>query len=182
MKPYLKYCTNTNEHNVSENRKYNFGSEVMKIAIGSDNAAFELKKYIMDFLSENKYEYSDMGTYTTDDITYYPIIAEKVGKAILSKDFDRGILLCGTGIGMCITANKIPGIYAALCNDCYSAERAIKSNDVEIITMGARVIGPELAKTILTTWLKAEFAEGSSSKKIAAVKSLDEKYRKTEIE
>ena len=122
-----------------------------------------------------------MGTSTADDKTNYPIIAEKVGRAILDDGFDRGILLCGTGIGMCITANKITGIYAALCHDCYSAQRARKSNNAQIITMGARVVGPELAKMILSTWLKCEFAQGRSSKNISIVKEIDEKYRKVDL-
>jgi ribose 5-phosphate isomerase B len=150
----------------------------MKIAIGCDIAGFELKKILINYLEENGFEYVDMGTSTAEDITNYPIIAEKVGRAILDDSFDRGILLCGTGIGMCITANKVPGIYAALCNDCYSAQRARKSNNAQVITMGARVIGPELAKTILDTWLKCEFSEGRSSKNISLVMEIDEKYTK----
>lgn len=153
----------------------------MKIAIGCDIAAFELKKVLINYLKENEYEYVDMDTSTPDDLTNYPIIAEKVGRAILDDGFDRGILLCGTGIGMCITANKIPGICAAICHDCYSAERARKSNNAQIITMGARVIGPELAKTVLNTWLKCEFSKGRSSKNVSMVMGIDEKYRKNII-
>lgn len=153
----------------------------MKIAIGCDIAAFELKKVLINHLKENGFEYVDMGTNTADDITNYPIIAEKVGRAILDDGFDRGILLCGTGIGMGIAANKIPGICAALCHDCYSAERARKSNNAQIITMGARVIGPELAKAVLDTWLKCEFSEGRSSKNVSLVMGIDEKYRKNNI-
>jgi ribose 5-phosphate isomerase B len=153
----------------------------MKIAIGSDIAAFELKKVLINYLKENEFEYVDMGTSTEDDLTNYPIIAEKVSRSILNDGYDRGILLCGTGIGMCITANKVPGIYAALCNDCYSAQRARKSNNAQIITMGSRVIGPELAKTILNTWLKCEFTEGRSSKNISIVMGIDKKYRKNII-
>jgi len=149
----------------------------MKIAIGCDIAAFDLKKVLIDHLKQNGFEYEDMGIFTAEDKTNYPIIAEKVGRAILDEGFDRGILLCGTGIGMCITANKIPGIYAALCHDCYSAERARKSNNAQIITMGSRVVGPELAKTILDAWLKSEFSEGRSSKNVSIVKQIDEKYK-----
>jgi ribose 5-phosphate isomerase B len=150
----------------------------MKIAIGCDNAAFGLKQIIMNHIQELGYEYKDMGTYTAEERTKYPVIAEKVSRAILDYGYDRGILLCGTGIGMCIAANKVPGIYAALCHDCFSASRARKSNNAQIITMGARVIGPELAKTILNTWLVSEFTPGPSSEKIAIVKEMDEKYRK----
>lgn len=150
----------------------------MKIAIGCDNAAFGLKQAVMSHIQELGYEYNDMGTFTAKEKTNYPLIAERVSRAILDNGYDRGILLCGTGIGMCIAANKVPGIYAALCHDCFSASRARKSNNAQVITMGARVIGPELAKAILTTWLNSEFTPGPSSEKIAIVKEIDEKYRK----
>ncbi|TDT50351.1 ribose 5-phosphate isomerase B [Fonticella tunisiensis] len=149
----------------------------MKIAIGCDSAAFQLKEVIEKYLSNLGYEYEDMGTNSPDDETHYPLIAEKVATSIADGRFERGILLCGTGIGMCITANKIPGVYAALCHDVYSAERARKSNNAQIITMGARVVGPELAKTILKAWLESEFTPGPSSPKVALVEEIDRKYR-----
>lgn len=150
----------------------------MKIAIGCDIAAYGLKEILKKYLEELGYEYTDMGTDNAEDTTDYPYIAEKVALAIKNGEYERGILLCGTGIGVSIVANKVPGVYAALCSDPYSAERARKSNNAQIITMGARVVGPELAKTILKVWLESEFTPGPSSSKIALVAEMDEKYRK----
>jgi ribose 5-phosphate isomerase B len=159
-------------------RKQIRGGINLRIAIGCDIAAFGLKQILMKYLSESGYEYTDMGTTSADDATDYPIIAENVALSIAGGKYDRGILLCGTGIGMSICANKVPGVGAALCHDVFSAERARKSNSAQIITMGARVIGPELAKTILKAWLNSEFTPGPSSSKIALVAELDKKYRK----
>lgn len=149
----------------------------MKIAIGCDNAAVELKNVLKKHLESLGHEYVDCGVDAEEDKTYYPAIAEKVALAVKDGDCERGILVCGTGIGMAITANKVPGILAALCHDVFSAERAIKSNNAQIITMGARVIGPELAKTILTAWLNSTFVPGPSSPKIDLMHEIDQKYR-----
>lgn len=149
----------------------------MKIAIGSDNAAFELKQILTKHMTELGHEVQDFGIATPDDPTNYPDVAEKVALAV--KDgCDRGVLVCGTGIGMAIVANKVPGVCAALCHDTFSAERSIKSNNAQVITMGARVIGPELAKKIITTWLESVFVPGPSSPKIQMVADVDAKYRK----
>ncbi|VBB07573.1 ribose/galactose isomerase [Lucifera butyrica] len=149
----------------------------MRIAIGCDNAAFELKQVLVKYLHEQGHECLDVGIISTEEETYYPIIAERVATQVASQQAERGVLLCGTGIGMCIAANKVPGVYAALCHDVYSAERARKSNHAQIITMGARVIGPELAKVILRAWLESEFTPGSSSPKVDLVTEMDSKYR-----
>lgn len=150
----------------------------MKIAIGSDNAAFELKKILIKHMTELGHEVKDFGIDSPEDATNYPEIGERVALAVKEQGFERGVLVCGTGIGMCIVGNKIPGICAALCHDTFSAERAIKSNNAQIITMGARVIGPELAKKIVTTWLESVFTPGPSSPKIQMVADLDSKYKK----
>ncbi|AJQ26332.1 RpiB/LacA/LacB family sugar-phosphate isomerase [Pelosinus fermentans] len=149
----------------------------MKIAIGCDNAAFELKNILKKYMEELGHEVRDFGIPSADDSTFYPNIAETVAESVKKGESARGMLLCGTGIGMCITANKIPGIFAALCHDTFSAERAIKSNNAQIITMGARVIGSELAKVIAKTWLASEFTPGSSTPKINLVADIDKKYR-----
>lgn len=114
--------------------------------------------------------------------TYYPDIAYKVASAIASGKFERGILICGTGIGMAIVANKVPGVRAAVCHDPYSAERARKSNNAQILTMGARVIGPELGKTILKIWLESEFTGGPSAEKVKRIEYYDNMLRKYERE
>ncbi|MCE0494887.1 ribose 5-phosphate isomerase B [Vibrio salinus] len=147
----------------------------MKIVIGCDDAAFELKEIIKKHLSDKHINFCDMGL-KPEDSYYYPDIAKNVALAVKKGEFDRGILLCGTGIGVCIVANKVPGIRAALCHDTFSAERARKSNDAQIITMGSRVIGPELAKSILDTWLEAEFSDGPSTPKVNRIKEIDSEF------
>jgi ribose 5-phosphate isomerase B len=110
---------------------------------------------------------------------YYADVADRVASSINAGENERAILFCGTGIGVCISANKVPGIRAALTHDTYSAERAAKSNDAQIITMGARVIGPELAKAIVDTWLASQFdPAGPSAGNVAAIGKLDRKYGK----
>ena len=109
----------------------------------------------------------------------YPDVAESLALAIRDGRSDRGILICGTGIGMAITANKVPGVRAALAHDVYSAERARKSNNAQILTLGARVIGPESAKTVVHAWLESEFAGGASSRKVAKIDRLEERLSST---
>ncbi len=150
----------------------------MRIAVGCDNAAVELKNALKEFLAYEKgIHLCDMGVFSDKDPELYPDIAERVAVAVARGEFERGILLCGTGLGMSITANKVPGIRAALCHDVYSAERARKSNDAQIITMGARVIGVESAKTILKAWLGSEFGGGSSVPKVQRMIDIDRRYR-----
>ncbi|HHY45783.1 MAG TPA: ribose 5-phosphate isomerase B [Firmicutes bacterium] len=147
----------------------------MSIAIGSDEAGFELKKVIIDYLQELGYQVEDYGCYSVDPVDY-PDIGVKVAEAVAAGKHERGILICGTGIGMAITANKVAGIRAAQCHDVYSAERARKSNNAQIMTMGARVIGPELAKTIVKAWMASEFAGGRSARKVAKIMDVESKY------
>lgn len=150
----------------------------MKIAIGCDEAAYALKEEIKRYLAEQTavpVELEDFGVYSTDPVDY-PDIAVKVAAAVAAQRFERGILLCGTGIGMAIAANKVRGIRAALCHDAYSAERAQKSNDAQILTMGARVVGPELAKTIVAAWLRSHFAGGPSARKVQKIMQIQDTY------
>jgi ribose 5-phosphate isomerase B len=150
----------------------------MRIAIGCDDAAYHLKEVIKAYLMEQTdvpLEVEDFGTFSPEPVDY-PDIAVKVAEAVADGRYDRAILLCGTGIGMCITANKVPGIRAALCHDVYSAERAQKSNNAQILTMGARVIGPELAKKIVEAWLKSHFAGGPSARKVAKIMEIEKAY------
>lgn len=151
----------------------------MRIVIGSDEAGFFLKGIIKDYLSNQGYEVDDFGTYNKEP-TSYPDKACEVAEAVKTGKYERGILICGTGIGMCITANKVPGIRAALCNDTYSAERAKKSNDAQIITLGERVIGPELAKAIVRTWLNADTVSPTSAPKIERIMAIEKKFIKEE--
>ncbi len=149
----------------------------MKIAIGSDEAGFELKEVLKMYLVSKGYDVTDHGVYDIRP-SMYPEIALKVSEAIKEKQQDRGILVCGTGIGMCMTANKVPGIRAALCSDTFSAERAMKSNDAQIITLGQRVIGPELAKVIVQSWLDAEEVSSSSLSKVECMMNIEKQFLK----
>lgn len=148
----------------------------MKIALGCDEAGLPMMDMIRDYLKQKQIEVQDFGVHSVDPVDY-PDIALVASEAVASGECERGILVCGTGIGMSITANKVPGVRAALCHDTYSAERARKSNDAQVLCMGARVIGPELAKSILDHWLDSEFAGGRSAPKVAKMNAVDEKYR-----
>lgn len=148
----------------------------MKIAIGSDEAGFELKEKLKEYLIDKGYEVEDYGVYDTQPVLY-PDIAVKVAATIAAGQHQRGILICGTGIGMAIAANKVPGIRAAVCHDPYSAERARKSNDAQIMTLGARVVGEELARTLVSIWLNSEFQGGGSIPKVQQIEYYDHKFR-----
>ncbi|RFU49041.1 ribose 5-phosphate isomerase B [Paraburkholderia sp. DHOC27] len=144
----------------------------MKIAIGSDEAAYEMKEMLLEHLRERGVDVTDFGTYNAQPVIY-PEIAFTVAERVVAGEYRRAILLCGTGIGMAISANKVPGIRAAQCHDTYSAERASRSNDAQIITIGARVVGPELAKSIVDTFLAAEFDGGRSEPKVRRIEKYE---------
>lgn len=145
----------------------------MKLAIGCDEAAFALKETIKEVLKGKNIEVEDFGTFTEDEKVLYPNIAIKVAESIQKGDNERGILLCGTGIGMAITANKVDGIRAAVCHDPYSVERSRKSNDAQIMCMGARVIAPQLAAHLTELWLECEFAGGGSLEKLNRIREYE---------
>ena len=130
-----------------------------KIAIGCDPNADELKEVVKQQLTDLGYEYEDYGS----DDPIYANVAIKVAEQVAAGVHDRGILICGTGIGMCIAANKVPGAYAALCTDAYSTERSIKSNNANIMTMGSQVMGTELAKSLVKIWMESEYVPGGRS-------------------
>ena len=142
------------------------------VAIGSDEAGYRLKGLLIGVLEEEGLTVVDYGCDSEDPVDY-PDVAVVVAEAVARGEHDRGILICGTGIGMSIAANKVPGVRAAQAHDPYSAERARKSNDAQILALGARVIGPELAKAIVRTWLTAEFAGGGSTRKVAKINAID---------
>ncbi len=127
------------------------------IGIGSDHGGFELKQEIIKHLKERKLEFKDFGTNSTDS-TDYPVYAKKVANAILDGECDKGILICGTGIGISITANRMAGIRAAVCTDCYSAQATREHNDANILALGGRVVGPGLAIKIVDTFLDTPYS------------------------
>lgn len=146
----------------------------MRIAVGCDDLGLSLKTELVEYLDELGIEHVDFGASDATPIDY-PDVAVQLAEAIARGEFERGILLCGTGLGMAIAANKVPGVRAATCHDVYSAERARKSNDAQVITMGSRVIGPESAKAVLRAWLESEFQGGNSARKVGKINLLDER-------
>lgn len=147
----------------------------MKIAIGCDEAAYSLKVEIMKHLKQKGITYCDFGA-DEGDIVLYPDIAYKVADAVAAGQYERGILVCGTGIGMAICANKVPGIRAAVCHDPFSTERSRKSNNAQIMCMGERVIGVELAKYLVDIWLECDFAGGGSAPKVKRITELEQEH------
>ena len=141
------------------------------IALGCDHGGYELMQEVIAYLDETGLEYNNFGCDSTDAVDY-PIYAKKVAKAILAKECEKGILICGTGIGISITANRFKGIRAALCSDCFSAEATRQHNDANILAMGGRVVGPGLAVKIVDTFLNTEFS--NAERHMIRVKAIDE--------
>ena len=150
----------------------------MKIEIAGDSAGLPLVNVLLPYLrARSDIEITDLSQAPTGQAEFYADLAERVALSVRAGEFARGILICGTGIGVAMSANKVPGIRAAQTHDTYSAERAAKSNNAHIITLGARVVGNELAKAIVDTWLAAEFdPAGSSVGNVCAIERLDAKY------
>jgi RpiB/LacA/LacB family sugar-phosphate isomerase len=145
----------------------------MKIAIGSDHAGFQLKQEIIRVLKEDKYDVVDCGAFSTESVDY-PDIAEELAQRVLYENIP-GILICGTGIGISIAANKFPGIRAALCNDSFSARLAREHNDANILTIGARITGPGLAIEIVKTFLAAKFAGERHQRRVDKISLIEKK-------
>lgn len=144
----------------------------MKIAIGCDEMGYDLKQHLMTVLKDNGYEVEDFGSFEGEKILY-PNVAKKVADEVVLKNFDRGILICGTGIGVAISANKVHGIRAAQVADIYQAERAAKSNDANIITMGGLTTGKSVAEAMMLKYLESDFQGGRSQPKVDRMNELD---------
>ncbi|NLW40416.1 MAG: ribose 5-phosphate isomerase B [Tissierellia bacterium] len=144
----------------------------MKIGIGSDHGGFELKEYIKEYLEKENIEYIDYGTYSQDSVDY-PDYGKKLAEAVVSKEVDRGIAICGTGIGISIACNKVRGIRCALCSDTYSARMSIEHNNANVLALGGRVLGKDLALEIVATWLKAEFQGGRHERRINKISDIE---------
>jgi D-erythrulose 4-phosphate isomerase len=148
----------------------------MKLAVAGDSAGEGLAKVLAEHL-KGKHEVSEVSRTDAGPEPFYADLSDRVANGVLSGKYDRAILVCGTGIGVCISANKVPGIRAALTHDTYSAQRAALSNNAQIITMGSRVIGPELAKSIADAFLSVTFdPNGRSAGNVAAIDAVDAKY------
>ena len=146
--------------------------EKKKMPIGCDEAAYELKEVLKAYLEDKGYEVLDYGVQEGEKILY-PDVAFKVAEDVAKEGYDRGILLCGTGLGVCMSANKVRGVRAAVIHDPYSAERSRKSNNAQIAWFGARIIGAELAKNLLDIWLDSEFQGGRSLPKVDRMIAYD---------
>jgi ribose 5-phosphate isomerase B len=147
-------------------------TSVMRVVIDSDDAATDLKKLLYDYLKKQGINITDLN-YLGKKAADYPEIGFNLALEIQKGHYDRGILICGTGLGMAMIANKVEGVFAGTCHDVYSAERLKKSNDAHVLTMGARVIGPELAKMIVDAWLHSEFQGGGSTPKVEQMRKLE---------
>jgi ribose 5-phosphate isomerase B len=145
----------------------------MKICIDCDDAAVNLKKVLVDHLESKGFDITDLNYTATHKNAMYPEIGFNLAKEIQAGNYDRGISMCGTGLGMAMIAKKVEGVFAGTCHDVFSAERLRKSNDAQIITMGERVIGPELAKTVIDAWLVSEFQGGGSAPKVQQMRDLE---------
>lgn len=145
----------------------------MNIAIDADCNGLELKRTICDFLKEKGIKFKDLA-YLDSHQADYPDVGFNLAKEVQKGDFDRGILICGTGLGMAMCANKIKGIFAGSAHDVYSAQRLRKSNDAQIICLGAQVVGPQLAITIIEAWLDSEFQSGRSAPKVKRMRQLED--------
>lgn len=145
----------------------------MKIVVGSDHAGFPLKGTVIDFLTKSGHEVFDVGSYDDKPVDF-PDIAAKVGEAVLAKAVTRGLMVCGTGVGASIAANKIPGIRAAVCHDVHSAHQCVEHDDVNVMCIGAKIVGPWLAVDLVDAFLKAEFAdEEDLRRRVAKLQEMD---------
>ncbi|MGQ9833989.1 MAG: ribose 5-phosphate isomerase B [Candidatus Villigracilaceae bacterium] len=149
----------------------------MKIALACDHAGFPLKKMIAEIVRALGHEILDLGTNSTEPVDY-PDYAEKLGRVIQDGEAERGVLLCGSGVGACIAANKLRGVYAGLCHDTYSAHQGVEHDDMNVLCLGARIIGPELAREIVTAFLSARFLGNDAgqerhARRVAKIRRLE---------
>ena len=149
----------------------------MRTAIGSDHAGFEMKGVLAKHLRELGHEVVDVGTYNADPVDY-PDFAEAVGKAVLDGRADRGVLICGSGVGASVAANKVRGIRAGLCHDAYSAHQGVEHDDMNVLVLGARVIGPALAQDLVSAYIGAKFSkEERHVRRLNKVKALEVRFQ-----
>jgi RpiB/LacA/LacB family sugar-phosphate isomerase len=151
----------------------------MKVAIASDHAGFLMKQDVAEYLRKNGYEVMDLGTNSQDPVDY-PDFSEAVGRALLDGKAERGIVICGSGVGASVAANKIPGIRAGLCHDHYSAHQGVEHDDMNVLVLGSRVIGLEMAHDLALAFLNAKFTgEDRHQRRLAKIKSIENRWRST---
>lgn len=153
----------------------------MRIVVGADHAGFEMKQVLADYLRQRGHEVIDKGT-DSDDPVDYPDFAEAVSGVLLAGQAERGVLVCGSGVGASVSANKIPGIRAGLCHDTYSARQGVEHDDMNILVLGARVIGVEMARELVDHFLAAKFnGEERHRRRVEKIKALERRYGKTAL-
>jgi RpiB/LacA/LacB family sugar-phosphate isomerase len=153
----------------------------MRIVVGADHAGFEMKQVLADYLRQRGHEVIDKGT-DSDDPVDYPDFAEAVSGVLLAGQAERGVLVCGSGVGASVSANKIPGIRAGLCHDTYSAHQGVEHDDMNILVLGARVIGVEMARELVDHFLAAKFnGEERHRRRVEKIKALERRYGKTAL-
>jgi ribose 5-phosphate isomerase B len=152
----------------------------VKLVIASDHAGFELKEQVRAYLTREGYEILDLGAYKVEPQDDYPDFAERVGEAIRAGEAPRGILICGSGVGVCVAANKIPGIRAGMCHDTYSAHQGVEHDDMNVIVLGARIVGASLAYELVDAFLKAKFIsnEPRFTRRFKKVLAIEAKYQR----
>ena len=148
----------------------------MRIAVGADHAGFELKRDLAGALAQQGHEILDLGTHSSAPVDY-PDIAEAVATAIRNGQVDRGIVVCGSGAGVAVAASKFPGVRAAVCHDCYTARQAVEHDDLNVLCLGARVVGPALARTLVDAFLSATFsAEERHMRRLAKIDAIETRF------
>ena len=148
---------------------------VSTIALGADHAGFQVKEALKAWLIEQGYQVVDYGTHSPESVDY-PDYAAEVAEAVADQKVERGVLVCGTGIGMAITANKVPGVRAALCSDLYTARASREHNDANVLTLGGRLMGPEMAVEMLRMWLETDFAGGRHRRRVDKIADLERRH------
>jgi ribose 5-phosphate isomerase B len=149
----------------------------LKIAVGSDHAGFALKEEVAESLRKQGYEVVDVGTHSTAPVDY-PDFAEKVGLAVVEGRAERAVLICGSGVGACVAANKLPGVRAAICHDVYTAHQGVEHDDMNVLVLGGRVIGPAVAHELVQAYVAARYtAEERHARRLAKVQAIEKRYR-----
>lgn len=148
----------------------------MRIGFGSDHAAIELKNALLEHLKEQGHECVDFGAYSPTEKVDYPVPGRKVAEAIRRGELDRGVLVCGTGVGISLAANKVPGIRAGVCSEPYTAKMIVEHNNCQILAMGARVVGSELGKMICDSFFSAQFQGGRHARRVGLISDIEADY------
>jgi ribose 5-phosphate isomerase B len=150
----------------------------MKIAIGADHGGFQLKSALVEYLRKRGHTVNDLGTYSPGAVDY-PDYARAVAQTVINKNAERGIVVCGSGVGACVAANKFPGIRAAVCHDTFSAHQGVEDDDMNVLCLGARVVGPELAKEIAQTFLSASFSGAERHvRRLGKIDAIEKEFMK----